>query len=61
MQVKGGLIRSFRSLLRLDEFQDQRLNLVAVRDWAQNVTLKTLEPLSDRLHCKISELLGEER
>jgi DNA-binding Xre family transcriptional regulator len=27
----------------------------------QNVTLKTLEHLSDRLHCKISELFGEER
>ena len=26
----------------------------------QNVTLKTLEQLCDRLHCKISELFGEE-
>jgi transcriptional regulator with XRE-family HTH domain len=26
----------------------------------QNVTLKTLEHLSDRLHCKISELFGED-
>ena len=27
----------------------------------QNVTLKTLEHLSDRFHCRISELFGEER
>ncbi len=27
----------------------------------QNVTLKRLEHLSDRLHCKIQELFGEER
>ena len=27
----------------------------------QDVTLKTLEHLSDRFHCKISELFGEER
>ncbi len=27
----------------------------------QNVTLKTLEHLSDRLHCRISELFGEKR
>ena len=26
----------------------------------QNVTLKTLEHLSNRFHCKISELFGEE-
>jgi hypothetical protein len=26
----------------------------------QNVTLKTLEQLSDWLHCKISDLFGEE-
>jgi len=27
----------------------------------QNVTLKTLQHLSDRRHCRISALFGEER
>lgn len=61
----GAFLRKKRGNLTYQQFSrkmgisDSTLQRLEMGE--QNVTLKTLEHLSDRLHCKISELFDEER
>jgi transcriptional regulator with XRE-family HTH domain len=59
----GAFLRKKRGNLTYQQFSrkmgisDSTLHRLEMGE--QNVTLKTLEHLSDRFHCKISELFGE--
>jgi DNA-binding Xre family transcriptional regulator len=61
----GAFLRKKRGNLTYQQFSrklgisDSTLQRLEMGE--QNVTLKTLEYISDRFHCKISELFGEER
>ncbi len=60
----GSFLRKKRGKLTYAQFakkvglSDSTLHRLEMAD--QNVTLKTLEHLSQRLKCKVSEMLGEE-
>lgn len=48
---------AYQQFSRKTDLSDSTLHRLEMGE--QNMTLKTLEHLSDRLHCKISELFGE--
>ena len=60
----GAFLRRKRGNLTYQQFSrkigisDSTLHRLEMGE--QNVTLKTLEHLSDRFHCKISDLFGED-
>jgi DNA-binding Xre family transcriptional regulator len=60
----GSFLRKRRGKLTYAQFakkvglSDSTLHRLEMAD--QNVTLKTLELLSERLKCKVSEMLGED-
>ncbi|WCJ60698.1 helix-turn-helix transcriptional regulator [Fontisphaera persica] len=59
----GSFLRKKRGKLTYAQFakkvglSDSTLHRMEMAD--QNVTLKTLEQLAERLKCKVSEMLGE--
>ncbi len=60
----GAFLRRKRGNLTYQQFSrktgisDSTLHRLEMGE--QNVTLRTLEHLSDRFHCKISDLFGED-